>query len=85
MELERHALEDEYFIKRKLYPNVDFYTGIVYKAIGIPKDMFTVMFAVSRAVGWITHWNEMMNEDLIKISRPRQLFVGNDERAYTKI
>jgi citrate synthase len=84
MQLEQAALNDEYFIKRKLYPNVDFYTGIVYQTIGVPKDMFTVMFAVSRGVGWICHWNEMMNEDVIKISRPRQLFVGQDERSYVK-
>ena len=82
-------MKDEYFIKRKLFPNVDFYTGITYqvyfliKAIGIPKDMYTVMFAMSRSVGWITHWNEMMNEDVIRISRPRQLFVGNGEKPYT--
>ena len=68
MELEKAALSDEYFIKRKLYPNVDFYTGIVYKAIGIPKDMFTVMFAVSRSIGWIVHWIEMMTEENIRIS-----------------
>ena len=82
--LEKEALQDEYFVKRKLYPNVDFYTGIVYKAIGIPKDMFTVLFAVSRSVGWMSHWCEMMNENLHRISRPRQMYVGEKHRDYEK-
>ncbi len=80
--LEKAALSDEYFIKRKLYPNVDFYTGIVYKAIGIPKDMFTVLFAVSRSAGWMSQWCEMMSEQHNKLSRPRQLYVGESERAW---
>ena len=80
--LEKKALEDEYFVKRKLYPNVDFYTGIVYKAIGIPKDMFTVLFAVSRSAGWMSHWCEMMNENLNRISRPRQMYVGPVHDSY---
>jgi citrate synthase len=80
--LEKMALSDEYFVSRKLYPNVDFYTGIVYKAIGIPKSMFTVLFAVSRSVGWIAQWCEMMNEGTMRISRPRQMYVGNPERPY---
>lgn len=80
IDLEKTALADEYFIKRKLYPNVDFYTGIVYKAIGIPKSMFTVLFAVSRSVGWMTQWCEMMNETTSRISRPRQLYVGPTQR-----
>jgi citrate synthase len=67
-------------VKRKLYPNVDFYTGIMYTALDIPTKMFTVLFAVSRTVGWITHWNEMLAEDLNKIGRPRQLYVGHKER-----
>lgn len=72
-------------MKRKLYPNVDFYTGIVYKAIGIPKSMFTVLFAVSRSVGWMTQWCEMMHENTNRISRPRQLYVGPTVREYEKI
>jgi len=71
IKLEKAALSDDYFIKRKLYPNVDFYTGIVYKSIGIPKNMFTVMFAVARSVGWMAQWQEMMSEGIIKIGRPR--------------
>ena len=78
--LEKRALEDEYFKSRKLYPNVDFYTGIVYKAIGIPKSRFTVLFAVSRSAGWMTQWCEMMNENTNRISRPRQLYVGPKHR-----
>jgi len=83
-ELERIALEDEYFVKRKLYPNVDFYSGIMLRAIGIPTSMFTVMFAMSRTVGWCTHWNEMISEGQMRISRPRQLYVGQTERELTK-
>lgn len=85
IDLEKTALADDYFIKRKLYPNVDFYTGIVYKAIGIPKSMFTVLFAVSRSAGWMTQWCEMMNEGTNRISRPRQLYVGPSQREYEKI
>ena len=80
MELEKIALNDEYFIERKLYPNVDFYSGIIYKAIGIPTNMFTVMFAVARASGWIAQWLEAKNDDEQKISRPRQLYTGYDKR-----
>ena len=81
MRLEEIALNDEYFIERKLYPNVDFYSGITYKALGIPVNMFTVMFAVARTVGWIAHWIEMMSDpDGFKIGRPRQLYVGQDLR-----
>ena len=83
--LEKAALADEYFIQRKLYPNVDFYTGLVYKAIGIPKSMFTVLFAVSRSAGWMSQWCEMMNENVNRISRPRQLYVGSDVREYQKV
>ncbi|MDN3526037.1 citrate synthase [Halomonas sabkhae] len=79
--LEQIALEDEYFIERKLYPNVDFYSGIILKAMGIPKNMFTVIFAVSRTIGWISHWHEMIS-DSYKIGRPRQLYVGHDKRDY---
>ena len=80
MRLEEIALNDEYFIERKLYPNVDFYSGIIYKALGIPVNMFTVMFAVARTVGWITHWNEMVSEPNARLSRPRQLYVGAPKR-----
>ncbi len=75
-ELEKIASEDEYFIQRKLYPNVDFYSGIVLEAMGIPKNLFTVLFAVSRVVGWVAHWNEMMTDPDQKIGRPRQLYTG---------
>ncbi|MBX2858612.1 MAG: citrate (Si)-synthase [Cellvibrionaceae bacterium] len=79
--LEKIALEDEYFIAKKLYPNVDFYSGIIMKAIGIPKDMFTVMFATGRTVGWIAHWHEMITDGL-KIGRPRQLYTGAPVREF---
>jgi citrate synthase len=82
MKLEKIALEDEYFVKRKLYPNVDFYSGIVYKALGIPTAMFTALFAVARTVGWIAQWNEMIADPDQKIARPRQLYVGQDKRAF---
>ncbi|MGM0614846.1 MAG: citrate synthase [Pseudomonadota bacterium] len=81
--LEQIALEDEYFIERKLYPNVDFYSGIILKAMGIPTNMFTVIFAVSRTIGWISHWHEM-HSDSYKIGRPRQLYTGHDQRDYPK-
>lgn len=79
-ELEKIALEDEYFITRKLYPNVDFYSGIVLEAMGVPMSMFTVLFAVSRVVGWVAHWNEMMTDPSHKIARPRQLYEGPSQR-----
>lgn len=82
MELERIALEDDYFVSKKLYPNVDFYSGIILKAIGIPTSMFTVIFAMSRTVGWISHWDEMLSEEGQKIGRPRQLYTGADKRDY---
>tara|TARA_Y100000782_G_scaffold41136_1_gene45768 strand:- start:210386 stop:211666 length:1281 start_codon:yes stop_codon:yes gene_type:complete len=85
MELERIALEDDYFVSRKLYPNVDFYSGIIMKAIGIPESMFTVIFAMSRTVGWISHWLEMMGEPTQKIGRPRQLYTGAPQRDYTPV
>ncbi|OUR65262.1 citrate (Si)-synthase [Marinomonas sp. 42_23_T18] len=81
--LEEIALEDPYFVERKLYPNVDFYSGIILKAIGIPTSMFTVIFAVSRTVGWISHWNEMSSAPY-KIGRPRQLYTGETQRDYPK-
>lgn len=80
MELERIALEDEYFVDRKLYPNVDFYSGIIFQALGIPTTMFTVLFAVARTVGWIAQWNEMVEDPSQKIGRPRQLYTGAAQR-----
>jgi citrate synthase len=80
--LEKIALEDEYFVKRKLYPNVDFYSGIVYKALGIPVSMFTAIFALARTVGWVTQWNEMITDPDQKIGRPRQLFAGAERREF---
>ncbi|WP_127347859.1 citrate synthase [Pseudidiomarina mangrovi] len=85
MELERIALEDPYFVEKKLYPNVDFYSGIILKAIGIPTNMFTVIFALSRTVGWTSHWNEMMGEENQKIGRPRQLYTGETQRDFVAI
>ncbi|KGQ70821.1 citrate (Si)-synthase [Chelonobacter oris] len=82
LELERIALSDPYFVDHKLYPNVDFYSGIILKAIGIPVSMFTVMFALARTVGWIAHWKEMYNQGAIKIVRPRQLYVGHPQRDF---
>ncbi|MDP1633899.1 MAG: citrate synthase [Gallionellaceae bacterium] len=85
MELERVALSDPYFIERKLYPNVDFYSGIVLRALGIPVNMFTVIFAVSRTIGWISQWNEMIADSEQKIGRPRQLYTGAVKRDYVKM
>lgn len=82
LELEQIALKDEYFIEKKLYPNVDFYSGIILKAIGIPRNMFTVIFALARTVGWIAHWNEMISSPDLSISRPRQLYTGSNIRDY---
>ncbi|MCH8266003.1 MAG: citrate synthase [Acidobacteria bacterium] len=83
--LEEHALKDEYFIERKLYPNVDFYSGIIYKALGIPLNMYTVMFALGRLPGWIAHWKEMTESPNTKIGRPRQIYTGETIRDYTPI
>lgn len=85
MELEKIALEDPYFVDRKLFPNVDFYSGIILKAMGFPVSMFTVLFAVSRTVGWISQWKEMMEEPSLRIGRPRQLYTGPAERPYVPI
>jgi citrate synthase len=85
LELEKVALEDDYFIEKNLYPNVDFYSGIIYRALGIPTSMFTVMFAIGRSVGWAAHWREMISDPKGKISRPRQLYVGQPERDYVPI
>ncbi len=84
-ELERIAREDEYFIEKKLYPNVDFYSGIIFKAMGIPESMFTVLFAVARTVGWIAQWKEMIEDPSQKIGRPRQLFTGVSERPFVPV
>src|SRR5690606_30408107 len=85
MRLEEVALSDDYFIERKLYPNVDFYTGVIYKAIGFPTNMFTVLFALGRLPGWIAQWREMMNDPSTKIGRPRQVYVGPNERHYVEL
>ena len=82
MELERIALEDEYFVEKKLYPNVDFYSGIIFRAMGIPTSLFTVLFAVARTAGWVAQWNEMVHDPEQKIGRPRQLYTGTPERKY---
>ncbi|HEU5012065.1 MAG TPA: citrate synthase [Roseiflexaceae bacterium] len=84
-ELERIALEDEYFIKRKLYPNVDFYSGIIYQAMDIPLRMFPVMFAIPRTIGWLAHWEESINDPDWKIARPRQIYTGEGERDYVPL
>jgi citrate synthase len=83
--LEKAALSDEYFISRKLYPNVDFYSGLIYQALGFPVDMFTVLFAIPRTVGWLSHMQELLADKDQKISRPRQWYTGSDERNYTTI
>ena len=85
LRLEEIALHDEYFIQRKLYPNVDFYSGIIYRALGIPNNMFTVMFAIARTVGWVAHWMEMMNDPEQKIGRPRQIYKGAARRDFVPI
>jgi citrate synthase len=82
LELEKIALSDEYFVQKKLYPNIDFYSGITLKALGFPTDMFTVLFAIARTVGWIAQWKEMIGDPLQRIGRPRQLYTGPTERAY---
>ncbi|HEX4100430.1 MAG TPA: citrate synthase [Pseudonocardiaceae bacterium] len=85
MELEAKALADDYFVERKLYPNVDFYTGLIYRAMGFPTKMFTVLFALGRLPGWIAHWREMISDPETKIGRPRQVYTGYSEREYTAI
>jgi citrate synthase len=82
LRLEEFALKDEYFIDKNLYPNVDFYSGIIYRALGIPTSMFTVMFAIGRTVGWVAHWREMITDPNGRISRPRQLYSGPAQRDY---
>jgi citrate synthase len=82
MKLEEYALKDDYFVERKLYPNVDFYTGVIYKALGFPTRMFTVLFALGRLPGWLAQWREMMNDPATKIGRPRQVYTGETARDY---
>jgi citrate synthase len=82
LELEKIALDDEYFVRRKLYPNVDFYSGIIYKAMGFPVEMFPVLFAIPRTVGWISQWEEMLLDGDQKIARPRQIYLGSDVRDF---
>ena len=81
----RIALDDDYFVSRKLYPNVDFYSGIIFRALGLPPAMFTPVFAVARTVGWVAHWNEMMTDPETRIVRPRQLYVGSEERPVVAV
>jgi citrate synthase len=83
--LEEAALKDPYFVERKLYPNVDFYSGIVYRALGIPTNLFTVMFAIGRLPGWLAHWKEMHEDPATKIGRPRQIYTGPVQSAYVPI
>jgi citrate synthase len=85
VKLEQAVLKDDYFAQRKLYPNVDFYSGLIYKAIGIPTEMFTVMFAIGRMPGWIAHWKEMRENPKSKIGRPRQIYTGATIRDYVAI
>ena len=85
MRLEEVALTDQYFIDKKLYPNVDFYSGLIYRAMGFPTRMFTVLFAMGRLPGWIAHWKEMMESPRTKIGRPRQIYTGATERPYVPI
>jgi citrate synthase len=85
LRLEEIALRDEYFVSRKLYPNVDFYSGIIYSALGIPRSMFTVMFAIARTAGWVSHWQEMIADPAMKIGRPRQLYRGAVKRDYVPL
>jgi citrate synthase len=84
-ELEHIALNDEYFIEKKLYPNVDFYSGVVLSAIGFPTSMFTALFALARTVGWVAQWNEMISDPEQKIGRPRQLYTGPTQRDYVPV
>jgi len=85
LRLEEVALKDDYFISRKLYPNVDFYSGIIYRALGIPRELFTVMFAIARSAGWVAHWEEMIADPEMKIARPRQLYTGPTHRDYVPV
>ncbi len=84
-ELEKRALDDDYFTERKLYPNVDFYSGLIYEALQIPTGMFTVMFAIPRTAGWVAQWHEMLGDEETRIARPRQIYTGEREREYVPI
>jgi len=85
LELEHIALQDDYFVTRRLYPNVDFYSGIIYEAMGLPVAMFPVLFAIARTAGWMAQWAEMLLDEEQKITRPKQLYVGSDERPYVPL
>ncbi|MFQ5380901.1 MAG: citrate/2-methylcitrate synthase, partial [Dehalococcoidia bacterium] len=85
LELEKIALEDDYFISRRLYPNVDFYSGIIYQAMGFPVEMFPVLFAIPRTVGWMAQWREMVTDQEQKIARPRQVYAGDHEKPYVPL
>jgi citrate synthase len=85
VELEKIALEDDYFVDRKLYPNVDFYSGLIYEALGLPVSMFPVMFAIPRTSGWIAQWLELVTDEEQKIARPRQIYTGERKRDYVPI
>ena len=85
MELERIALSDEFFVKRKLYPNVDFYSGVIYKALGIPTEMFTILFTLPRLAGWLAHWDEFVEDPENKIVRPRQIYKGYTRRDFVNL
>jgi citrate synthase len=85
IELEKQALDDDYFTSRKLYPNVDYWSGIIYEAMGIPTDAFTVMFAIGRTPGWMAQWMEMINDPELKIARPRQIYTGPREADYVPV
>src|SRR5258705_9032242 len=85
LELERIALQDDYFVSRKLYPNVDFYSGIIYEAMKLPIDMFPVLFAIGRTPGWLAQWQEMLLDKEQKIARPRQVYIGSPQRDYVSI
>jgi citrate synthase len=85
LRLEELALQDDYFLSRRLYPNVDFYSGLILKAVGIPSDMFTVLFAIGRMAGWLAHWREMVHVEPFRIVRPRQVYIGKAERHYTPV
>ena len=85
LELEHIALQDDYFVTRRLYPNVDFYSGIIYEAMGLPVAMFPVLFAIARTAGWMAQWAEMLLDEEQKITRPKQIYVGYDERSYVPL
>jgi citrate synthase len=85
VELEKRALDDDYFTSRKLYPNVDFYSGLIYEALSLPTEMFTVMFAIPRTSGWVAQWLEMIDDDEQKIARPRQVYTGERDREYVAV